>query len=172
MLAWLSVWSEVQTCIWPSGCHCHSLSVASVTIFFTFLVPAHPGSPRKRALDFCFALPKCLCMSLLIFHRLLTSPVEKACDVCLVSAMWADQPAAADQYRQQELEQGADGARGAVLRDGTSLAWSRREILLCTSVLWRGRYGCDCRWWLARQSCLCDSFGLYLHFPVFLVFLC
>jgi len=23
VLAWLSVWSEVQTCIWPSGCHCH-----------------------------------------------------------------------------------------------------------------------------------------------------
>ena len=30
MLAWLSVWSEVQTCIWPSWCHCHSLSLASV----------------------------------------------------------------------------------------------------------------------------------------------
>ena len=30
MLAWLSVWSEVQTCIWPSWCHCNSLSLASV----------------------------------------------------------------------------------------------------------------------------------------------
>ena len=30
VLAWLSVWSELQTCIWPSWCHCHSLSVASV----------------------------------------------------------------------------------------------------------------------------------------------
>ena len=30
VLVWLSVWSEVQTCIWPSGCHCHSLSLASV----------------------------------------------------------------------------------------------------------------------------------------------
>ena len=29
VLAWLSVWSEVQTCIWPSRCHCHSLSLAS-----------------------------------------------------------------------------------------------------------------------------------------------
>ena len=28
--AWLSVWSEMQTCIWPSWCHCHSLSLASV----------------------------------------------------------------------------------------------------------------------------------------------
>ena len=30
VLAWLSVWSEVQTCIRPSWCHCHSLSLASV----------------------------------------------------------------------------------------------------------------------------------------------
>ena len=30
VLAWLSAWSEVQTCIWPSGCQCYSLSLASV----------------------------------------------------------------------------------------------------------------------------------------------
>jgi len=30
VLAWLSVWSEVQTCIRPRWCHCHSLSLASV----------------------------------------------------------------------------------------------------------------------------------------------
>ena len=30
MLAWLSVWSEVQTCIWSIWCHCHSLSLVSV----------------------------------------------------------------------------------------------------------------------------------------------
>ena len=30
VLVWLSVWSEVQTCMWPSWCHCHSLSLASV----------------------------------------------------------------------------------------------------------------------------------------------
>jgi len=32
LLAWLSVviWSEVQTCMWPSWCHCHSQSLASV----------------------------------------------------------------------------------------------------------------------------------------------
>jgi len=26
VLAWLSDWDEVQICIWPSRCHCHSLS--------------------------------------------------------------------------------------------------------------------------------------------------
>ena len=52
VLAWLSVWSEVQTCLWPSWCHCHSLSLASVKsrLVFTFLVPAHPGSPGQRAI--------------------------------------------------------------------------------------------------------------------------
>ena len=30
VLAWLSVWCEVHTCIWPSWCHYHSLSLASV----------------------------------------------------------------------------------------------------------------------------------------------
>jgi len=30
VLAWLSVWGEVQICIWPSWCHCSSLSVASI----------------------------------------------------------------------------------------------------------------------------------------------
>ena len=30
VLVWLSVWSKVQTCIWPSWCHCHSLSLASL----------------------------------------------------------------------------------------------------------------------------------------------
>jgi len=30
MLAWLSVWSEVEICVWSSWCHCHSLSLAPV----------------------------------------------------------------------------------------------------------------------------------------------
>jgi len=51
VLLWLSVWSKVQTCIWSSWCHCHSLSLASAKsrLVFTFLVVAHLGSPGKRA---------------------------------------------------------------------------------------------------------------------------
>jgi len=30
VLAWLSVWSGMQSCIWLSWCHCYSLSLASV----------------------------------------------------------------------------------------------------------------------------------------------
>jgi len=55
MLAWLSVWGEMQICIWPSWCHCHSLSLAPVNPdwFYqngsAFLVPAYPGCPGKKA---------------------------------------------------------------------------------------------------------------------------
>ena len=30
VLAWLSARSKMRTCIWPSWCHCHSLTLASV----------------------------------------------------------------------------------------------------------------------------------------------
>jgi len=43
VLVWLSVWSEVQTCIWPSWCHCHSLSLASVKSRLIYL--SGTGSP-------------------------------------------------------------------------------------------------------------------------------
>ena len=43
VLAWLSDLSEVQTCIWPSGCHCQSLSLASVKSRWFYL--SGTGSP-------------------------------------------------------------------------------------------------------------------------------
>jgi len=62
MLVWLSVWSKVQTCIWPSEFHCHSLSCFSkIQIGFTFLVPAHPGSPGQRAVK-----RVCVCVCVII----------------------------------------------------------------------------------------------------------
>jgi len=59
VLAWLSLWSEVQICISPSWCHCHSLSPAPVNPdwFYqngsAFLVQACPGCPGKRLLNKC-----------------------------------------------------------------------------------------------------------------------
>jgi len=60
VLAWLSVWSEEQTCICPADAtatHCFS----KIQIGFTFLVPAHPGSPGQRAVKL-----ECVCMHVLI----------------------------------------------------------------------------------------------------------
>ena len=51
VLVWLSVWREVQTCICPADAtatHCLSC-FSKIQIGFTFLVPAQPGSPGKRA---------------------------------------------------------------------------------------------------------------------------
>ena len=65
VLAWLSAWSKVQTGIWPSWCHCHSLSLDSVKSRFvlpfwyrlTWIVP------EKRPLNgcVCVLLLSCSC---------------------------------------------------------------------------------------------------------------
>jgi len=63
VLAWLSVWSEMQTCIWPSGCHCHSLSFASlksrlVLPFWYFWYRLTRVVPEKGPLNVCL----CVCV--------------------------------------------------------------------------------------------------------------
>jgi len=73
VLASLSVWSEVQTCIWPSWCHCHSLSCFSkIQIGFTFLVSAHPDSPRKRAVK-----RVCVCVCVKQHHSRFVAKVRE-----------------------------------------------------------------------------------------------
>ena len=60
VLACLSVWSEVQTCIWPSGFHCHSLSLASVKSrsvlpFWNRLTQVVPDKkPLNRCVCVCY----------------------------------------------------------------------------------------------------------------------
>jgi len=62
VLAWLSVWSEMQTCIWPSWCHCHSLSLASVksTLVLPFWYRLTRVVPEKVPLNGCV----CVCVLL------------------------------------------------------------------------------------------------------------
>ena len=56
VLAWLSVWSEVLMPL-PLTVSCFS----KIQIGFTFLVPAHLGSPGKRAV-------KRVCVCVYVFH--------------------------------------------------------------------------------------------------------
>jgi len=54
VLAWLSVWSEVQMIrIWSSWCHCHPIIFCFIKIQagLTFLVPAYSGCPGKGPLN-------------------------------------------------------------------------------------------------------------------------
>jgi len=58
VLAWLSVWSKVQTCIWPIWFHCQSLSLAQHTHTHPFNGPLSGTTrvsryqKRKTNLDF------------------------------------------------------------------------------------------------------------------------
>ena len=61
-------------CIWPSWCHCHSLSLASVNsrLVFTFLVPADPESPRRRAVKrvcVCVCVSVCYICSVYVYRN-------------------------------------------------------------------------------------------------------
>ena len=55
MLSWLSVWGEMQICVWSSWCHCHSRSLAPLNPDWfnqngsAFLMPAYLGCPGKKA---------------------------------------------------------------------------------------------------------------------------
>jgi len=64
VLAWLFVWSEVQTCIWPSWCHCHSVSLASVQsgLVLPFSYRLTWVVTKKGPLN------RCVCVCLTIAH--------------------------------------------------------------------------------------------------------
>ena len=70
VLAWLSVWSEVQTCIWPHWCHCHSLSVVTVKsrLVFPFWYRLTRVVLEKGPLN------KCVCVCYMMFQ---------ICRICL-----------------------------------------------------------------------------------------
>ena len=53
VLVWLSVWSEVQTCIWPSWCHCHSLSSVKSRLVLPFWYRLTQVVPDKGPLNGC-----------------------------------------------------------------------------------------------------------------------
>ena len=60
VLAWLSVWSQLQTCIRPSWCHCHSLSLASLKsrLVLPFWYRLTRVVPDKEPLNGCV----CVCV--------------------------------------------------------------------------------------------------------------
>ena len=61
-LVWLSVWSKVQTCIWPSWCHCHSLSLASAKsrLVLPFWYRLTRVVPDKGQLNVCVCSTVCV----------------------------------------------------------------------------------------------------------------
>ena len=74
VLAWLSVWSAVQTCIWPSWCHCHSLSLASVKprLVLPFWYRLTRVVPDKGPLNGCVCVCVCLQVTRTLQHNYVT----------------------------------------------------------------------------------------------------
>ena len=63
MYVYVFVWSEVHTCIWPSWCHCHSLSLASVKsrLVLPFWYRLTRVVPDKEPLNICVCV--CVCVN-------------------------------------------------------------------------------------------------------------
>jgi len=74
LLAWFSAWSEVQTCIRPSWCHCYSLSLALVKsrLVLPFWYRFTLVVPDKGALNVCGGGRKTLLSSV----QLISAPVS------------------------------------------------------------------------------------------------
>ena len=91
VLAWLSVWSKVQTCIWPSRCHFHSLSLASVKSrlvlpFWYRLtrVVLDKGPLNVRA---CVRACMCVCFIVWYFPRCIHRQQLQGQDFCLLGVL-------------------------------------------------------------------------------------
>ena len=81
VLAWLSAWSEVQTCIWPSWCHCHSLSLASVKsrLVLPFYYRLTRVVPDKGPLNVCVGVCVCVCVGVVSGNgHMITSKMKKS----------------------------------------------------------------------------------------------
>ena len=71
VLAWLSVWSELQTCVCTSWCHCHWLSLASVKsrsglpfwYRLTWVVP------EKGCVCVCVCVGACVCAYCVVWNN-------------------------------------------------------------------------------------------------------
>ena len=96
VLAWLSVWSKVQTCICPSWCHCHSLSLALVKsrLFFSFWYRLTRVVVDKWPLNVCLLLS--------LFHSRPLRPAvliqHLLADWFLVLRVWDEMPISAVDY--------------------------------------------------------------------------
>ena len=88
VLAWLSVWSKVQTCTQPSWCHCHSLSLASVKsrLVLPFWYRLTRVVPDKGPLNGCVCVCVCATGGVIVSSAFCTS-------YCLITCTLGELPA-------------------------------------------------------------------------------
>ena len=87
LLAWLSVWSEGQTCIQPSWCYCHSLSLASVKsrLVLPFWYRLTRVVPEKGPLNVCVCV--CVCVRACVRVCFVSWNASNLCLVCAISGL-------------------------------------------------------------------------------------
>jgi len=87
VLAWLSVWSKVQTCIRLSWCHCRSMSLAFVKsrLVLPFWYQLTRVVPDKGPLNGCVCVCVCVCVivtcgiTVLVDNMFLTESNYRVC---------------------------------------------------------------------------------------------
>ena len=87
VLAWLTVCSEVQTCIWPSWCHCHSLSLASVKsrLVLPFWYRPTRVVPEKTAVK---RVCVCVCVHVYYADDIMENSIRRGTDRILPRDLW------------------------------------------------------------------------------------
>jgi len=90
VLAWLSLWSEMQTCIWPSWCHCHSLFLGSVKsrLFLPFPYQLTRVLWEKGPLNACVCVCVCVCVCFSTLSHITSENVHKPSDSELHYIKW------------------------------------------------------------------------------------
>jgi len=88
VLAWLSARSKMRTCIWPSWCHCHSLTLASVKsrLVLPFWYRLTWVVPEKGPLIVCV----CVCVCVWYLHRHTQTTERTTCMACLENEIFSD----------------------------------------------------------------------------------
>ena len=128
VLVWLSVWSKVQTCIWPSWCHCYSLALALVK---SSVRPSTPFSADTDTPIFC-------CQSN-------TIPIRYRFFYMLQERTWrrVTDRSKAPEAAAATNNSGAPRTRCRAAADAFDLSWTVKHLSLIH--IWRCRRSTLCR---------------------------
>ena len=160
LLAWLSVWSKVQACIWPSWCHCHSLSLASVKsrLVLPFCYRLTRVVPEKGPLNGCVCV--CVCVFYMPWCAMLTGAFVVMSDIlCTRRSVAINSDARSDTCYRPET-----GSASWWPNVWPALVWSWRLAVLsvCVCVCLCAVFVSSCRFILmcAQAVCLVDLFTM------------
>ena len=151
VLAWLSVWSEVQTCIRPSWCHCHSLSLASVKsrLVLPFWYRLTRVVPENGSLNGCSVVVSCIRLTDVVNPPRGQVPWVEAVDSTVgrpLGQPCATRPQSMWDMRTVVCVMVADGAVVLSRLYSRWQRWSRRRLLRVAISLWAALHVSQLNW--------------------------